>query len=446
MYFKQFYLACLAHASYLIGDRGEAAVVDPQRDVDQYLVEAAENGLRIKYVVETHLHADFVSGHRELAARTGAQIVIGAKANATFPHLGVHDGDSLRVGAVELRAIETPGHTPESVCWVVVENDRPTRVLTGDTLFIGDVGRPDLAGGRGYTSQQMAAMMYESLHKKLLMLPDDVGVWPAHGAGSACGRNISKETSSTIGMQRRMNHALQPMSRDDFVKMMTTDLAPPPPYFARDAEINRRGARSLAEVTASPLLAEKVREEINRGALLLDVRDPAMFGAGHIAGAINIGLGGQFASWCGTLLPGEAPIVISADSAMRAGEAVMRLARVGMETTVGYVTSADGLPVATVPQIDVRELRAQKLAVLDVRRRGEYTDGHVPGAQSIPLDELPHRVREVDAAHHTPLAVVCASGYRSSIAGSLLIREGFTNVRNVTGGTSAWVRAGFDVE
>ena len=446
MYFKQFYLACLAHASYLIGDRGEAAVVDPQRDVDQYLVEAAENGLRIKYVVETHLHADFVSGHRELAARTGAQIVIGAKANATFPHLGVHDGDSLRVGAVELRAIETPGHTPESVCWVVVENDRPTRVLTGDTLFIGDVGRPDLAGGRGYTSQQMAAMMYESLHKKLLMLPDDVGVWPAHGAGSACGRNISKETSSTIGMQRRMNHALQPMSRDDFVKMMTTDLAPPPPYFARDAEINRRGARSLAEVTAAPLLAEKVREEINRGALLLDVRDPAMFGAGHIAGAINIGLGGQFASWCGTLLPGEAPIVISADSAMRAGEAVMRLARVGLETTIGYVTSADGLPVATVPQIDVRELRAQKLAVLDVRRRGEYTDGHVPGAQSIPLDELPHRVREIEAAHHTPLAVVCASGYRSSIAGSLLIREGFTNVRNVTGGTSAWVRAGFEVE
>src|SRR5438132_1976543 len=446
MYFKQFYLGCLAHASYLIGDSGEAAVVDPQRDVDQYLVEAAENGLRIKYVIETHLHADFVSGHRELAARTGAQIVIGAKANATFPHLAVHDGHSLRVGAVELRAIETPGHTPESVCWLVFENGLPTRVLTGDTLFIGDVGRPDLAGGRGYTPQQMAATMYESLHTKLLMLPDDVGVWPAHGAGSACGRNISKETSSTIGMQRRMNHALQPMSRDDFVKMMTTDVAPPPPYFARDAEINRRGARSLVELTSAPLLAEKVREEINRGALLLDVRDPAMFGAGHIAGAINIGLGGEFASWCGTLLPGDAPIVISADSATSAGEAVMRLARVGMETAIGYVTSADGFPVATVPQIDVAELRTQKLAVLDVRRRGEYADGHVPGAQSVPLDELPHRVREVEAAHHTPLAVVCGSGYRSSIAGSLLMREGFTNVRNVTGGTSAWIRAGFDVE
>jgi hydroxyacylglutathione hydrolase len=446
MYFKQFYLGCLAHASYLIGDRGEAAVVDPQRDVDQYLIEAAENGLHIKYVIETHLHADFVSGHRELAARTGAQIVIGAKANASFPHLAVHDTDSIRVGAVELRAIETPGHTPESVCWLVFENGLPTRVLTGDTLFIGDVGRPDLAGGRGYTPQQMAAMMYESLHKKLLLLPDDVGVWPAHGAGSACGRNISKETSSTIGMQRRMNHALQPMSRDDFVKMMTTDLAPPPPYFARDAEINRRGARSLAEVTAAPLRAEAVRDEITRGALVLDVRDPAVFGAGHIAGAINIGLGGQFASWCGTLLPGDTPIVISADSGTLAGEAVMRLARVGMETTIGYVTSADGFPVATVPQIDVRELRAQKLVVLDVRRRGEYADGHVPGAQSIPLDELLHRVREVEAAHHTPLAVVCGSGYRSSIAGSLLMREGFTNIRNVTGGTSAWVGAGFDVE
>ena len=446
MYFKQFYLACLAHASYLIGDGGEAAVVDPQRDVDQYVDEAARNGLAIRYIIETHLHADFVSGHRELAARTGAKIVMGAKANAAFPHTPVADGDVLRLGSVELRALETPGHTPESICWLVMQDGRPARLLTGDTLFIGDVGRPDLAGSRGLTPQQMASMMYDSVHQKLLMLPDDVEVWPAHGAGSACGRNISRETSSTVGAQRRTNYALQPMSRDDFVKMMTTDLAPPPPYFARDAEINRRGARSLAEISASPLPIDAVREEINRGAVVLDVRDPAVFGAGHIAGAVNIGLGGQFASWCGTLLPAEAPLVVCADTDARAGEAVMRLARVGMETAIGYVTSSEGLPGAALPQIDVTELRAQRLAVLDVRRHAEYADGHVPAARSIPLDELSRRVSEVGSDRLAPLAIICGSGYRSSIAASLLMREGFSNLRNVSGGTSAWVRAGFGVE
>jgi len=446
MYFKQFYLGCLAHASYLIGDGGEAAVVDPQRDVDQYVDEAARNGLAIRYVIETHLHADFVSGHRELAARTGAKIVMGARANAAFPHTPVADGDVLRLGSVELRALETPGHTPESMCWLVMQDGRPTRLLTGDTLFIGDVGRPDLAGSRGLTPQQMAAMMYDSVHQKLLMLPDDVEVWPAHGAGSACGRNISKETSSTVGVQRRTNYALQPMSRDDFVKMMTTDLAPPPPYFARDAEINRRGARSLAEISASPLPIDAVREQINRGAVVLDVRDPVPFGAGHIAGAVNIGLGGQFASWCGTLLPAEAPLVVCADTDARAGEAVMRLARVGMETTIGYVTSSEGLPGAALPQIDVTELRAQRLAVLDVRGHGEYAEGHVPAARSIPLDELPRRISEVGSDPRVPLAIICGSGYRSSIAASLLMREGFSNLRNVSGGTSAWVRAGFGVE
>jgi hydroxyacylglutathione hydrolase len=444
MYFKQFYLGCLAHASYLIGDGGEAAVVDPQRDVDHYIEEAARQGLAIKYVIETHLHADFVSGHRELAARTGAQIVIGAEAHAAFPHVGVREGNTIRLGTIELQALETPGHTPESMCWLLVREGRPAKVLTGDTLFIGDVGRPDLAGGRGYTPQMMASMMYDSIHKRLLTLPDEVEVWPAHGAGSACGRNISNETSSTIGAQRRTNYALQPMSRDDFVKMVTTDVPAAPPYFARDAEINRRGARSLAEITAAPLPPDSVREEINRGAVVLDVRDPAVFGAGHIAGAINIGLGGQFASWCGTLLPAEAPIVVSADNGARAGEAVMRLARVGMENAIGYVTAADEFDRATLPQISVIDLREHAFRVLDVRRRGEYSLGHVPRAQHLPLDELPRRTAEVD--RNGPLAVICASGYRSSIASSLLMREGFTNVMNVVGGTSGWVRAGFAVE
>ncbi len=444
MYFKQFYLGCLAHASYLIGDAGEAAVVDPQRDVDQYLEEASREGLRIRYVIETHLHADFVSGHRELASRSGAQIVIGAQARAAFPHMGVREGDALRVGSVELRPLETPGHTPESICWLIVENGRPAKVLTGDTLFIGDVGRPDLAGGRGYTPQRMASMMYDSIHNKLMMLPDAVEVWPAHGAGSACGRNISSETSSTIGAQRRTNYALQPMPREEFVRMMTTDMPAAPPYFSRDAEINRRGARSLAEVTASPLAPDSVREEINRGAVVLDVRDPAAFGAGHVAGAINIGLGGQFASWCGTLLPADAPIVVSAHSAPRVNEAVMRLARVGIESAIGYLTNPEGLDRASLPQIKVSELRQRALPVLDVRHNAEYVAGHVPGAKHIPLDELPRRTSEVDRGD--PLAVICASGYRSSIASSLLMREGFTNVINVIGGTSGWMRAGYGVE
>ncbi len=444
MFFKQFYLGCLAHASYVIGDGGEAAVVDPQRDVDHYIEEAARAGLRIKYVIETHLHADFVSGHRELAARTGAQIVIGSEANAAFPHFGVREGDSLRLGSIELRPMETPGHTPESICWLVMENGRPTKLMTGDTLFIGDVGRPDLAGGRGFTPAMMASMMYNSIHKKLLMLPDEVEVWPAHGAGSACGRSISKETSSTIGAQRRTNYALQPMSRDDFVKMMTTDMAAAPAYFSRDAEINRRGARSLEEITAAPLTPDSVREEINRGAIVLDVRDANAFGAGHIAGALNIGLGGQFASWCGTLLPADAPIVVSADAERPAHEAVMRLARVGMETAVGYVTECEGLDRATLTQISVTELRERGLSVLDVRRQPEYTMGHVPGAKHIPLDELPRRTHEV--SRRDPLAVICGSGYRSSIAASLLMRDGFANLMNVIGGTAAWVRVGYSVE
>jgi hydroxyacylglutathione hydrolase len=444
VYFKQFYLGCLAHASYLIGDGGEAAVIDPQRDVDQYLDEAGRENLRIKYVIETHLHADFVSGHRELAARTGAQIVIGAEANAAFPHFGARDGDALRLGSIELRALETPGHTPESICWLVLADGKPAKIITGDTLFIGDVGRPDLAGGRGYTPQMMAAMMYDSLQNKLLKLPDDVEVWPAHGAGSACGRNISSETSSTIGVQRRTNYALQPMSREEFVTLMTNEIPPAPPYFSRDAEINRRGARPLAEVTATPLPPDRVREEINRGAIVLDVRDPAMFGKEHISGAINIGLGGQFASWCGTLLPAEAPLVVCADSVPRANEAVMRLARVGIENALGFITSADEFDRASIPQITVSDLRDRRFRILDVRRKGEYEMGHVPSAQHIPLDQLPRRISEV--AQNGPLAVICASGYRSSIASSLLQREGFPNVMNVAGGTAGWVRAGYAVE
>ncbi|MEA2570131.1 MAG: hydroxyacylglutathione hydrolase [Acidobacteriota bacterium] len=436
--FKQFYLPCLAHASYVIASNGEAAIVDPRRDVDEYIEFAREHGLTIRYVIETHLHADFVSGHRELAERTGAEIVFGARAAAELPHRAVRDGDVLRVGALELRAMETPGHTPESISWLIIEDGVPRRVLTGDTLFIGDVGRPDLAGSRGFTSEQMASMLYDSLHEKLLALPDDVEVWPAHGAGSACGRNISKETSSTIGVQRRTNHALAPMSREEFVNMMTTGISAPPAYFPYDAELNRRGARPLAELTAKPLAADEIRA---MRATILDVRDAASFGAGHVASAVNIGLDGQFASWCGTLLRSDATLVVFAASTQKAAEAVMRLARIGYENVAGYTTSLDGFEVAPLGQMSVAELHAAPLRVVDVRGPGEYSAGHVPDAINIPLPELSARLGEID--RDGALAVICAGGYRSSAAASLLAQAGFAHVINVAGGTSAWVREGF---
>ncbi|HEU5236471.1 MAG TPA: MBL fold metallo-hydrolase, partial [Pyrinomonadaceae bacterium] len=382
MYFKQFYLGCLAHASYLIGSDGEAAVVDPQRDVDQYIAEATAQNLKIKYIIETHLHADFVSGHRELAARTGAQIVFGNQANATIPHQAMKDGDELNIGRVKLGFIETPGHTPESICVLVTDaelSERPQKVLTGDTLFIGDVGRPDLAGGKGYTPQMMAAMMYDSLHEKLLKLDDAVEVYPAHGAGSMCGKNLSNETSSTIGQQRKFNYALQPMTKDQFVAMMTLDLPEAPAYFSKDAEINRSGADALSGLPKpQPLSAGEVRDIGQHGCVVLDVRNAAEFGAGHVPGSLNIGLGGQFASWAGSLIPITAPIVIVANSEEQVEEAQVRLARVGLENMKGFLDGgmeawrAAGFEVAEVSQISVAELKAliesqRGLQVIDVR-------------------------------------------------------------------------------
>ncbi|MCM3876495.1 MAG: MBL fold metallo-hydrolase, partial [Thermoanaerobaculia bacterium] len=296
MFFKQFFLGCLAHASYLIGDAGEAAVVDPRRDVDEYVDEARALGLSIRWVIETHLHADFVSGHGELAARTGATIVMGEKARAAFSHRPVRDGEEIRLGGLVLRILDTPGHTPESISILVLDS-APRLVFTGDTLFIGDVGRPDLAGSEGgLTADGMAGQLYDSLHGKLLALPDDVAVYPAHGAGSLCGRNISKETSSTIGEQRRTNYALRPMKKEDFVRMMTADLPEVPAYFPRDVELNRAGAAPLAARAPAALDAAQVRRLAGAGGTILDVRPGPAFGAGHPAGAVHVGLSGQFAN------------------------------------------------------------------------------------------------------------------------------------------------------
>jgi hydroxyacylglutathione hydrolase len=461
MYFKQFYLGCLAHASYLIGSAGEAAVVDPQRDVDQYIEEAAAHDLSIKYIIETHLHADFVSGHRELAARTGAEIVFGIKAGATIPHRPVQDGDELTIGKVKLQMMETPGHTPESICLVVIDTDvssQPQKVLTGDTLFIGDVGRPDLAGGKGYTPQMMAGMMYDSLHQKLLKLDDAVEVYPAHGAGSMCGKNLSQETSSTIGAQRKLNYAVQPMPKDDFVRMMTADLPEAPAYFSQDAEINRTGAAELNRLPRpAALSASEVSARTERNEVILDVRSASQFGAGHVPGALNIGLGGQFASWAGALIPITAPIVIVAESEEQIEEAQMRLARVGLENIEGFLAGgmtaweAARLEIATVPQISVTELKElietnRDLQVIDVRRPAEYQSGHAPRAISAPLANLRNKLPGLRLPAKERIAVICAGGYRSSAATSILQQQGFMNLMNVTGGTAAWIGAGFEVE
>lgn len=459
MYFKQFYLGCLAQASYLIGSNGEAAVVDPRRDVDEYLREAEEKGFRIKFVIETHLHADFVSGHRELAERAGAEIVISHRAGAEFPHRAVKEGDVLRVGSVTLSVIETPGHTPEGISILVADSaDRSVtpKVLTGDTLFVGDVGRPDLAGSKGYSPQEMAGLLYDSLHGKLLTLDDAVEVYPAHGAGSLCGRNMSKETSSTIGMQRQFNCALKPMSREAFVETMTENLPEVPGYFARDVEMNRTGAARLESLRMpEPLTPDAIAALVENGAVILDVRTGAEFGAGHIPGSINIGLGGQFASWAGSLIDISTPVVIVAGETDEVAEAWTRLARVGFESVVGYLEGGmhewedAGLREAVTPQVSVDRLRSLReskpdLQIVDVRRPAEYESGHVPGAVNVPLAVLGDRAGELDSSLAT--AVVCQSGYRSSAATSILARHGFRDVVNVVGGTAAWLAADFPAE
>ena len=461
MYFKQFYLNCLAHASYVIGSDGEAAIVDPQRDVDQYLEAAASRNLKIKYIIETHLHADFVSGHRELAARTGAEIVFSRKAGAKFPHRAVNDGDELTVGKIALRVLETPGHTPESICVLITDGEsspQPQKVLTGDTLFIGDIGRPDLAGAKGYTKEMMAGMMYDSLHEKLLKLDDTVEVYPAHGAGSMCGKSLSTETSSTIGQQRKFNYALQPMTKDQFVRMMTNDLPEAPAYFSEDAEINRTGAAALNGLPKpSALSAAEVRKLSAQGYVILDVRSAAEFGAGHIPGALNIGLGGQFASWAGSLIPLPAPIVIVAELEEQVEEAQIRLARVGLENVKGYLTGGmdawkeAGQEVAVVPQVSVSELKElietrPDLQIVDVRRPAEYEGGHAPRAITAPLAQLRESLANLNLKPDRQTAIICAGGYRSSAGTSILQQTGFTNLLNVTGGTKAWIDAGYEVE
>ena len=446
MNFKQFYLGCLAHASYYLGSETEAAIIDPQRDVQQYIDEAEANNQKIKYVIETHSHADFVSGHIELAKKTGAEIIYGQRADTKFPTYKVKDGDELNVGKINLKFLETPGHTPEGITILAESEGEPLKMFTGDTLFIGDVGRPDLVGSKGFTAEEMAGFLYDSLHNKILPLPDETEVYPAHGAGSLCGKSLSKETWSTLGNQKQFNYALQPMSREEFVKLVAADQPEVPAYFPKSAAKNLEGSTALEEL---PKPKEFSTEEINNfDGVVLDVRVNDEYGAGHIPNAVNIGLGGQFASWAGTLIAIGTPIAIAADTQEQIDEAVMRLARVGHETVKGYVLLENySDEMKTIEQVSVEKVKenlSDDIQFVDVRRAAEHAAGHAPRTINLSLDVLSREIDKLDP--EKPSYVICQSGYRSSLGTSVLENAGFKEVYNVAGGTKAWIDAGFDTE
>jgi hydroxyacylglutathione hydrolase len=456
MILHQFYLQCLAHASYLVADEQTrtAAIVDPQRDIDRYVSFAEAHNLRIAHVLLTHLHADFVAGHLELRDRVGATIYLGAAAKAEYAFTPLHDGDRVEFGGVRLQALETPGHTPESISIAVYDLDRsasePHAVLTGDTLFVGDVGRPDLRAALGWSATDLGGMLYESLRTKLLTLPDASLVYPAHGAGSLCGKALAQETVSTIGEQRRSNYALQPMTKAAFVELVTADQPDAPPYFTYDAVMNTKERPTLDEALSrelNPMTLELVLALQRTGGQLLDTRDPAEFAAAHLAGSLNIGLGGQYATWAGTMLDRERPIVIIADTG-REQEAAVRLGRIGFDHIVGYLEdlqSLEGRPdlTATIDRVSparaAEQLASGEPLAVDVRAPRERDEKFVDGSVNIPLNHLAERLKELPSDR--PLLVYCAGGYRSSIAASLLQRQGFTQVSEIAGGLAAWETA-----
>ena len=451
MYFKQFYLGCLSHASYYLGSGDEAAVIDPQRDVQQYIDEAEANSQRIKYIIETHSHADFVSGHVELAAKTGAEIIYGQRANTQFPTHKVVDGDKLFVGDIELTFLETPGHTPEGITIVATDIDdpgAPLKIFTGDTLFIGDVGRPDLIGSKGFTAEQMGGMLYDSLHEKILKLPDETEVYPAHGAGSLCGKSLSKETWSTLGNQRKFNYAVQPMTKDEFIRIVAADQPEVPAYFPKSAAKNLEGSAALTDL-AKPreLSSDEIR---SFDGVVIDVRQHTEYGESHVPNSINIGLGGQFASWAGTLVPVGTPIAIVADNETQVEEAHTRLARVGHESVSGFILihkyGGDFKNVEQVPVADVGELiqTEEFIQFLDVRRPAEHAAGHAIRTINIPLDKLAADFDKLDP--DVPTYVICQGGYRSSLGTSILENAGFKTIYNVTGGTAAWIETGLPTQ
>ena len=452
MKFTQYYLECLSHASYLIGDEttGRAVVVDPQRDVSEYLADAAELGMTIELVIETHFHADFLSGHLELAEATGARIVYSSVAQPEFDFLAVADGERYSLGQVQLEFRHTPGHTPESMSIVIYQTPQATQpygVLTGDTLFIGDVGRPDLLASIGFTREELADKLYDSLHTKLMPLPDATRVYPAHGAGSACGKNLSTELWSTMGEQRTTNYALRAPDRATFVELVTEGQPPAPGYFVYNAMLNRQGRELLDETRMPPAMTyDAMRAALAAGAVLVDGRTPEEFATGHFAGAINIGLEGRYAEFAGSVITPDVDLVLMTDPD-RVLEGKNRLARIGFDKVIGYLadpyaqmfTHRDDVQVAsrlTTNALGERIADVPELQIVDVRNPGEAAAGMIPGAVNIPVGQLPGRLGELDTRR--PTVVYCAGGYRSSVAASLLRQRGFDDVSDVLGGYNAW--------
>jgi hydroxyacylglutathione hydrolase len=463
MQLKQYYLGCLSHASYLITDEktNTAVVVDPQRDVEQYIADAAAVCCEIKYVFLTHFHADFLAGHIELRDKCGAKIYLGQRAEAEFEVTKVKDGDRIEFGDVRLEILETPGHTPEGISILVYDlaknREQPLAVLTGDTLFIGDVGRPDLLASIGVTADELSDMLYDSLTNKLVKLPDATLVYPAHGAGSMCGKNLSKETVSTIGEQKKFNYALQPMSRAEFKQIVTEEQPEAPSYFVHDAILNRQERPNLEATLSESLNALSLDEVLrlkNQGAQILDVREAIDFEGAHFAGSINIGIQGKYATWCGTVLNHEQPIVVVAEAGTET-EAVTRLGRIGFDNVAGYLR--DGMDalrerpelVAKIERITAVALAEQLTSgaaptVVDVRSEKEWAAGHIAGSVNIPLNHLYDRAGEI--AKDRPVVVHCEGGYRSAIAASVLAKTGRPDVLDMVGGFKAWAASKLPVQ
>ena len=463
MFLKQYYLGCLAHASYMIADEetGIAAIVDPQRDIAQYLQEAEEHGWQIKHVFLTHFHADFLAGHIELRDQTGAKIYLGRRAEAEYEFTALSEGDTVEFGQVRIEAMETPGHTPEGVSLLVYDQAKseshPHAVFTGDTLFIGDVGRPDLLASIGVTADELAEMLYDSIHNKLVQLPDDTLVYPAHGAGSLCGKNLSDETVSTIGEQKKYNYALKPMSKDDFVGLVEVDQPDAPDYFVYDATKNRQERDNLTEAMAKSMNALPLDDVLSRQAnedQIVDVREAIDFDGGHLKGAINVGLEGKYATWAGTVLDHDRPIIVIAEEGNEE-EAIIRLGRIGFDNVAGYLEGGMSA-LNDDPQLTqtIERITAQALSelldedeaplILDVRSDKELeNNGLIEGSLHIPLNRIEERLDDVPADRS--LVVHCAGGYRSAIACSLLQKHGRENIRDLVGGFAAWKASGLPV-
>ncbi len=445
MHIQQLYTNCLAEAAYYIESEGEAAIIDPIRETEPYTDLAAQRETKIKYVFETHFHADFVSGHIDLAKKTGAEIIYGPEANTSYNVYNAKDGDEFKIGKLTLKVLHTPGHTMESSCYLLLdENQKPYCIFTGDTLFVGDVGRPDLLDGSGISKEHLAGLMYESLNSKIKTLADDVIVYPAHGPGSSCGKNIGKETWSTIGQQKKQNYYLVETNKELFIQNLTTGILPPPMYFFEDARINKNGYAAIDQVVqnnSKSLSLSDFESALQKGAIVLDTRNADDFEKAFIPQSVNIGLNGQYATWIGTLIHIEQPLVLVCDEG-KAEESVLRAARVGYENIIGYLAGgmqtwiAAKKPVNTIDSIDAasfnQQMKTGLYTALDVRKPGEFETSHVKDAQFVSLSDLPLAYDQLDK--NKSYLVYCGGGYRSMIAASLLKAKGFENVINVYGG------------